>query len=637
MSKAVHRPFGKPMRDAGVIGLAVFAISSTALIFTYRAAHDLLLSTIRDRLRDVAVITASEINPDLHSTIAASSQTGSMAYRQASEPLLRLRKSVPDVFYAYTLRMRHNDLHFVLDSSYYIKNLGDETVVAFTGKRYVDAPPAAFLAARTGRVAVSETPYIDKWGSFLSSFAPIRGADGKTIGLVGVDLSLASLSRQLFPLRLSLGLSLAGTGLLSTLVASLVWRSQRAQASAIEQILRASDLAQRAAADSEAASRAKSTFLTTMGHELRTPLNGVIGLTNILLTTNLTSEQIQCLRTVKNAGESLLLSLNQLLDFAALESGSIVVDHSPVRIRQLIQEVVDLFASLAESKSLRLSFDLSAEVPEIVLADPFHLRQILINLVGNAIKFTSSGDVSVAVSSQAPHPDGKFHMVFTVRDSGPGLSESKIQDLFQPFTMGDSSSTSVHGGLGLGLAISRGLVTSLGGTIHVESELGKGSTFQVMIPVEPSSEPETSSLAPAVTPSERTDDFAAFHPLRILLAEDNPVNVRVCELMLSRLGYCVSVAYDGEDALNQLRSLDPDLILMDLRMPKLDGLEATRRIRAIRGNELRPWIVAITANARESDREAALNSGMNDFVSKPIQAERLRSVLLRAHAAIKIG
>jgi signal transduction histidine kinase/ActR/RegA family two-component response regulator len=617
--------------------LAVFAIAAGALIVTYQAAHDLLLSNIKSRLMDLAVVTAAELNSDLHSRITASSQMGSKDYRRAAEPLLRLRKSVPEIYYAYTLRSHQNHLYFVLDSSFYIRNQGDDTHVASTGQRYVEAPPAAFLTARTGRPTVSATPYTDEWGTFLSGFAPIRAPDGRSIDLVGVDLSLATLNRQLLPLRLTLALSLAGSGLLSGLVGILVWRSQRRREQAIDEISRARDLARQAAANSDAANRAKSTFLATMGHEIRTPLNGVIGLTNILLSTNLTSEQTACLRTVKNSGESLLLLLNQLLDFAAIESGSLVVDPAPVCLRPLIEEVLALVAMVAESKGVHTTFELSSGVPEVVLTDPSHLRQILLNLVGNAIKFTPSGEVALTVSAQAPQPDGRLPLVFKVRDSGPGLSESQKQDLFQPFTQGDPSTTRVNGGLGLGLAISQGLVTALGGTIQAETEPGVGTTLLVVIPVELPAEPGTTFLPAGAAESDGTDAFAVRHPLRILLAEDNPVNVRVCELMLRRLGYSLSVASDGEEALRQQRSLDPDLVLMDLRMPKIDGLEATRRIRVACGSAHRPWIVAITANVRESDREAALNSGMNDFISKPIQVERLRSVLLRAHGAIQGG
>lgn len=628
-------PNGRLVREACCMALAVFAIASTALIVTYRTANQSLHKNIQERLRDLAVITAAEMSPEFHSSITTPKQMGSEAYRRAAQPLLQLRKAVPDVYYAYTLRARQQDLLFVLDSSYFIRNQGDATVVASTGQRYADAPTAALTAVQTGRVAVSSTPYTDKWGTFLSSFAPFRDADGKTIALVGVDLSLASLNRQLLPLRLALGLSLAGSGLLSALIGYLHWRSLQSRAIALEDIRMARDLARQAAAESEQANVAKSTFLASISHEIRTPLNGVIGLTDILLSSRLTTQQHSCLQTVKNSGESLLILLNQLLDFSTIDGGNLVVEAAPCRLRPLFEDVLGLFAQQAQSKGLRTTLEFDAGVPELVSTDPFRLRQILVNLVSNAIKFTPSGEVGVAVSVQPCQADGMVPLLIRVRDSGPGLSETGREALFQPFTQGDSSSTRVHGGTGLGLAICMSLAKALGGGIELESELGQGSTFTVTLPVAVLNDAVMAGITAAETPEPAS--FAAQHPLRILLAEDNVVNARVCELMLQRLGYGVRVARDGEEALVQQRSLDPDIILMDLRMPNLDGLEATRRIRQDGGSNCRPWIVAVTANILESDRVQALESGMNDFLGKPIQMETLRAALSRAFESVQGG
>ncbi|MCP9786650.1 ATP-binding protein [Cyanobium sp. N5-Cardenillas] len=365
-----------------------------------------------------------------------------------------------------------------------------------------------------------------------------------------------------------------------------------------------------------------------MGHELRTPLNGVIGLTNILLSTGLTPHQQSCLQTVRNSGESLLLLLNQLLDISAIDSGNLVIDSAPCQLRPLFTDVMALFAEQSQTKGLALTLNLDPALPDAVLSDPLHLRQIVVNLVGNAIKYTENGCVTITVSSQGSLPDGRVPLLFHVRDTGPGISDSARDSLFQPFTQADSSSTRAHGGAGLGLAICHHLVIAMGGSIEVESAPGRGSLFKVILPV-------VIPESPAVPDVPTTASFADDHPLRILLAEDNAVNARVCELMLQRLGYGVSVARDGEEALGQHRLLDPDIILMDLRMPKLDGFDATRRIREQAGDTVRPWIVAVTANIRDCDRAEALASGMNDFIGKPIRVESLQAALSRAHAAIQ--
>jgi signal transduction histidine kinase/ActR/RegA family two-component response regulator len=635
-------PKGKMIRDSCLLSLGIMAISSTALIVTYRAAEGSLYANIQERLRDLATVAAAEMDGDLHERITRPDQAGSFDYYKATRPLLRLRQSVPDVTYAYTMRGPEQDLRFVLDSTFYITNQGDDVSPLVIGQRYGDAPASARAAARYGKVKVSSVPYTDQWGTFLSSFAPFRDRAGRTVGLVGVDLSMASLNQQLFPLRLSLALSLTGSALLSALAGLLHWRSLRSTARALEVSLQARDLARRAAQESEQANLAKSTFLATMGHELRTPLNGVIGLTDILLNTALTSQQESCLQTVRNSGESLLLLLNQLLDFSAIDSGALVIDAAPFRLRPLVAEVVQLFRQQAQSKGLVITVTVDGGVPDVVISDPLHLRQILVNLVGNAVRYTLHGEVAVAVGVEDPQPDGRLPLLFRVRDTGPGISPSSRETLFRPFTQGDASSTRPHGGTGLGLAICHHLVLAMGGEIAVESEPGQGSLFTVRLPVTIPADPapaEATDLQDVEgvpnAPPTAAASFAESHPLRILLAEDNRVNARVCELMLQRLGYGVTVACDGEEALERQRSLDPDIILMDLRMPKLDGFDATRRIREQTDRGARPWIVAVTANIRQSDRDQAMASGMDDFIGKPIRVESLQGALARGYAALQ--
>ena len=769
---------GSRLREAALTGLSIFSVAATGLVFTYRTAQEAPLDQIRSQIRQNATLVANQIESRLHASLTRTEQMDSADYRRTAIPLLQISRSVPQLYYAHTMTPGPKGPRLVVDSSRFVRNSGDTTSVAGIGELYDDAPTAAREALGSGEATVSRDPYTDRWGTFLSSFAPFRDGSGRIAGVVGIDICLAHLHGYLQPLRLSL--ALVGSALLAALSAQGRWRSLQTQARAIEEFTRSRELAEQAAA--EAASLARSTFLATVSHEIRTPLNAVIGLTTIVLASQLSERQRECLDTVRTSAQSLLTILNDILDFSAIDAGSLRLCQETSTLRPLLEEVIDLCAPQAHERALELTLIIADGVPERIETDALRLRQILLNLVNNAVKFTQQGEVELSVIG-VHEPTDQARLEFAVRDTGPGIPPAERERLFLPFDRLETSDSPQPSGSGLGLAISQRLAQALGGALEVDSEAGEGTRLVLSLPlilpkegapgdvslrelsqpvaegiqflarrnllVVSASEPNrrvlrteiereggTARLASnrselvtlldgnrfdlaiidrPVTPSPggfpgddangvilghrhgadlplvvcdslqgepptasggillrkpikqaslrqalRTalcrqtdttttlpvamaaqdevpapgDDFARLHPLRILVAEDNIVNRRVCDLMLRRLGYSAEFVDDGIEVVEVQRRLDPDVILMDLSMPGLDGLTATRRIRSHQPKPHRPWIVAVTAHAMPGDRSLAFESGMDDFLSKPIDESALVKALKRGHAAL---
>ncbi len=456
-----------------------------------------------------------------------------------------------------------------------------------------------------------------------TAFIPARGLDGKPVAFVVWRFDRPGLS-VLAQAGGWIGTALALIALTAIALALRI-RRMLARLEANDRAL-GSTLAELklAGAEAQAANLAKSQFLANMSHEIRTPLNGVLGMAQALERDSLTPSQRDRVSTIRRSGKALLAILNDVIDLSRIEAGKLDISITAFDMADVIESVLDTYRDVASAKDVELGCDISASARDVFLGDPLRVRQILLNLVSNAVKFTDEGRVRVEVSATA---DG---VVIKVADQGVGIAEQDLMHLFEKFSQVDGAADRRFAGAGLGLAICRELTELMGGRITVESEAGKGSTFTLALPLERA---RGGGAPTALTPGENpAKAFRPDRPLRILAAEDNETNRRVLEVLLEPLGAEVVLANDGAQAVEAFRSQSFDVVLMDVQMPVMNGVAATRMIREIERREGRAStpIVAISANVMVHQLEEYAAAGMDGHVGKPIEVERLYAALSAA-------
>ena len=614
----------RPRVLGATLGLLLFTFAAFGMLVVHNFASDDIEAAVRRSLQCVAIAAARSVPADVHAKIHTAADEGTPAYQQALAPLEELQRTLPDIHYVYTFRQTANGIEFVVDPTTEPAPESRPDDHTPPGTPYAPTDPAMISAMKRKAATASGEVYTDHWGSFVSGYAPVFAANGSVECYVGVDMDAGTYLAHMHAIDAvaGVGTAIAALGSLLVAYATCCWATSRL-----------AEEAAMVAAREEAVrnSRVKSEFIANVSHEIRTPMTAILGYAEIMREDaalgRLSDLGSSAGEVIARNGQHILGVVNDIIDAARVEAGEMSIARSPIDLRSIAHDAVQFLAARAAAKGIALRFEPGIRGPAAAISDPLRVRQILLNLIGNAVKFTEHGSVTVDMGIS-----GSRWMI-SVRDTGPGMNQQEMALLFRRFSQ--TSTADTVNGSGLGLALSRQLAHMLGGDLVAQSVPGAGTTFTLTLPRTATPAEELITALPEQPGVSAAGDVAPL-PLagvQILVAEDGPDSARLCRHFLERAGATVTVASDGRQALAFLRAAeagvfdDPfDVVLMDMEMPVMDGMQAVRAIRA--GGSKIP-VIALTAHAGDDVRARCLAGGFSDYLAKPAD----RRTLLAAVAA----